>query len=412
MLSRLKELILSVPAATCAWGNFRRHQLQKGYIGRREKFFAQAEQSGVLYREKSIAREIKTRLSNRGYTPKLRQPGGVHTFACIPQFSWHPHLLPDLRELGEVTLFDYGSLGYRDQEFQHTGRRGIERRKEMTSQMYEAFRKAHSTRPVDWILCYGGGQDTSASIIRRITQEFGVPTANMTFDDKHGWDGSSVGEHCSGARDITREFDLFATSARVACEWHIVAGGRPIYMPEGVDVGHFHPMMLEPDIPVSFVGAAYGFRPLVARDLRRFAIPLQAFGKGWKGERWIHDNVVIFNRSQINLGMGGIGYEEWLTNVKGRDFEIPGTGGGVYITSFNPDLAQHFEIGKEIVCYSNREEMVELIRYYLKRPDEARAIAARARARCVREHRWLHRYQHMLALLGVLSDPVVEVPVS
>jgi spore maturation protein CgeB len=113
--------------------------------------------------------------------------------------------------------------------------------------------------------------------------------------------------------------------------------------------------------------------------------------------------VEIFNRSVINLGMGGIEYSEELTNVKGRDFDIPGTGGGVYLTTFNPDLAQHFVIGEEILCYRNRDEMVELIRYYLDRPDEAAAIAARARARALREHRWLHRYQTMLEILGVLG---------
>jgi len=118
----------------------------------------------------------------------------------------------------------------------------------------------------------------------------------------------------------------------------------------------------------------------------------------------VADVVEIFNRSCINLGMGGIGYSERLTNLKARDFEIPGTGGGVYVTSFNPDLAQHFIIGEEILCYRNREEMLELIRYYLARPDEAREIARRGRERCLREHRWLHRYQRVCKILGILAE--------
>jgi spore maturation protein CgeB len=120
---------------------------------------------------------------------------------------------------------------------------------------------------------------------------------------------------------------------------------------------------------------------------------------------WGDEQVEIINRSRINLGMGGIGYSEELTNVKTRDFEIPGTGGGVYLTSFNPDLALHFEIGREIVCYRNADEMVELIRYYLAHEEEARAIALRGRQRCLAEHRWLHRYQRMAEILGILSPP-------
>ena len=111
----------------------------------------------------------------------------------------------------------------------------------------------------------------------------------------------------------------------------------------------------------------------------------------------------MINRSVINLGMGGIEYSESLTNVKTRDFEIPATGGGVYLTSFNPDLAQHFVIGEEILCYRNRDEMIELIRYYLDRPAEAEAIARRGRERSLREHRWLHRYEAMLRIIGVLE---------
>jgi spore maturation protein CgeB len=77
-------------------------------------------------------------------------------------------------------------------------------------------------------------------------------------------------------------------------------------------------------------------------------------------------------------------------------------GGGVYLTSFNSDLAQHFIIGEEILCYRTREEMIELIRYYLDRPDKARAISRRGREHCLTEHRWLHRYQRICRILGIL----------
>jgi spore maturation protein CgeB len=106
----------------------------------------------------------------------------------------------------------------------------------------------------------------------------------------------------------------------------------------------------------------------------------------------------------INLGMGGIGYCEELTNVKARDFEVPASGGGMYLTSYNPELAEYFELGKEIVCYRGLDEAIELLRYYLGRPEECRAISDRARARCLREHRWLHRYRDILRLLGVLKQ--------
>jgi spore maturation protein CgeB len=183
----------------------------------------------------------------------------------------------------------------------------------------------------------------------------------------------------------------------------MLEGGRPLYLPEGFDASAYGPRQVEADLPVSFVGAAYGFRPDAAAFLAAHGVPLRCFGAGWAaGEA--ADIVDIFNRSAINLGMGGVEYSEELTNVKGRDFEVTGTGGGVYLTSFNADLAQHFDVGSEILCYRSRDEMLELIRYYLARPEEGRAIARRARERSVREHRWLHRYETMLRVFGILED--------
>ena len=383
---------------------YRSNCLYSQYRSRRESYNKYSAANGLIYEEAIVSEEIKNRIITRGYTPKTKEIGEIHTFACIPQFSWHSQLLPDLSDLGPVTLFDYCSHGFRHDEFAFNGNRGYARRKQMLDVLWASFQSAHESRPIDWLLCYGGGQEISAELIRRITESYGIPTANMTFDDKHGWVGPNVGEHRTGAADITAEFDLFATSARVACEWHMVEGGRPIYMPEGVDINHYKPSGVKTDIPVSFVGGAYGFRPRIVRDLNRYGVDVKTYGDGWKNSGWIKSSVDIFNRSIINIGMGGIGYAERLTNVKGRDFEIPGTGGGVYLTSFNADLAQHFIIGSEILCYHSLDELIELIRYYLARPDEAAAIAYNARERCVKEHRWIHRYKKMLSILGVLRE--------
>jgi spore maturation protein CgeB len=211
-----------------------------------------------------------------------------------------------------------------------------------------------------------------------------------------------------GQVELAPVFDLSWTSARVACEWYLVEGGRPFYMPEGFDASAFEPRAVSQDIPVSFIGAGYGYRIDVVDHLRGHGIDVRVFGNGWQGAQWADDVVDIINRSIINLGMGGIGYSETLTNVKARDFEVPGTGGGMYLTSFNADLAMHLSVGDEIVCYSNRDELVELTRYFLNHRDEARVIAQRGRARCLAEHRWLNRYVRVCVALGILDSAPAE----
>jgi hypothetical protein len=393
------------------WTLYRCRQLHAEYTRRREHYAQLAAQQELVYRETEVVSAIRQRLTARGYTPSRRRMGEVHTFACVPLFGWHEHLLPDLYELGPVTHFDYTALGFEVEELARTDRHGIARRREMVKLIVPALREAHRQRPVDWVFCYGGGQDTSPQVIRQITDELGIPTVNMSLDDKQGWAGPWNDECRTGAVDITAVFDMFMTSARVACEWHMVEGGRPIYMPEGFSKVSYRPMLVTQDIPVSFIGAAYGFRMSAIGFLRRHGVDVHTFGPRWGTQAvWGDDQVRVINRSLINLGMGGIEYSESLTNVKTRDFEIPGTGGGVYLTSFNPDLAQHFRAGEEILCYRNRDEMLELVRYYLARPEEACAIARRGRERCLQEHRWLHRYQKSLQVLGVLEEETLAVP--
>jgi spore maturation protein CgeB len=401
----LKDDVARLPVLQNAWGTLRRWQLQGEYASRREYYAKLARQQGFVYREADVTTAIRSRLANRGYAPTVRGMGEVHTFAFIPRLGWHSALYPDLEELGPVTEFDYAEHGYGPEEFLRRDRRAAERRREMNDSFLSALREAHKRRPVDWVFVYASGLEVRAQLIRAIVDELGIPVVNMCLDDKQSWTGPMLeGQHL-GQVDIAAAFDLCWTSARVACEWYLTENARPIYMPEGFDISTYKPMDVKQDIPISFIGGAYGFRPSIIRYLKRHQIPIQVFGTGWHTRSvWGEEQVGIINRSVINLGMGGIGYSESLTNVKTRDFEIPGVGGGVYLTSFNPDLAQHFNIGQEILCYRNREEMLELTRYYLSRPEEARAIALRGRERCLAEHRWLHRYRRVCEILGVLAE--------
>jgi hypothetical protein len=400
--ARFKRLFLEQPFLRKGWGAIRSRQLLRDYQARREHYCRLAREQNLVYRESSSIAAIRARLEERHYRPTPRKLGEVHTFAFVPDLGWHRELLTDLRDLGPLTLFDYVSMGFSWDAFWKADRAGLAQRRAMNELVLPALRQAHATRPVDWVLVYASGLEIAAGTIGRITAELGIPTVNLCLDDKQSWTGPFMGDHHAGQIGLAPAFDLSWTSARVACEWYLVEGGRPIFMPEGFNAAVYQPRQIAPDIPVSFIGGAYGYRPAVVNYLVSHGVPLQTFGTGWPNSDWVEDIVGIINRSRINLGMGGIGYSELVTNVKGRDFEIPGTGGGVYLTSFNPDLALSFRVGEEILCYSSRDEMLELIRYYLTHPEEARAIAAQGRARCLREHRWLHRYRKILDILGVL----------
>ena len=398
----MKDAILASPVGR-VWAEMRKRQFHDAYRRRREDYARRAEAQGLRYdREQSVV-AIRKRIADRGWTVTPRRTGEIHTFCFLPLYSWHPDLLQELQRLGPVTHFDYQTRGYQWADFFYGGEKGREARRRMNAEVMPALRAAHKERPVDLVYVYANGLEIAASTIRAITEELGIPTVNMCLDDKNSWEAQHMGDHRAGQVDIGSSFDLSWTSARVACEWYLVEGARPIYLPEGFNPNVYAPTGVAKDIPISFLGAAYGFRRSMAAYLKRHGVPLRTFGHGWSGDSYAKSPADVFNRSIINLGNGGISYSDILTNVKGRDFDVPGTGGGMYLTSYNADLAQHFVLGEEIVCYSSRDEMLELIRHYLKHTDEAEAIARRARDRSLREHQWLHRFETICRIVGILE---------
>ncbi|WP_242360387.1 glycosyltransferase [Anaeromyxobacter sp. SG17] len=310
-------------------------------------------------------------------------------------------MVPELRELGPVTLFDFAG----DRHVSRHGRRGWERRRiDVNDELFDRVAVEHRVHGIDWVFIYTEGTHLLRRTLRHIRRELGVPTVLMSLDDKQSWELGVVGDQDRGLIDIAGEVDLYWTSARDCIPWVRAVGGRPHYMPEGCDPHFYRPVAVPKRYDVAFVGAAYGFRPRFIQRLRAAGLDVTVFGPGWRKDSCLSelDMVRVVNESRVVLGHGGIGYSETLRNVKGRDFDFPAVGGGVYITTHNPDLALHFEEGREILFYRSDRELLERVQWVLSNDREARHVAERARARCVREHRWMHRFAEALGILGIL----------
>ena len=61
----------------------------------------------------------------------------------------------------------------------------------------------------------------------------------------------------------------------------------------------------------------------------------------------------------------------------------------------------YFEIGNEVVVFSDAADLLDKIRYYLAHEDERRRIATLGHARCLREHTWDHRLQAIFDHTGL-----------
>ncbi len=117
--------------------------------------------------------------------------------------------------------------------------------------------------------------------------------------------------------------------------------------------------------------------------------------------------IQLYSRSKINLGFSSVGDThktgERIVQVRLRDFEIP-MSGGFYMVEYMEELEEFFEIGKEIVCYSGVEDLIQKIRYYLAHDEEREAIRHAGYARCQRDHTWHRRFEMSFAQMNLRTN--------
>ncbi len=114
------------------------------------------------------------------------------------------------------------------------------------------------------------------------------------------------------------------------------------------------------------------------------------------GEVWGMDMYRTLARSRITLNRHINVAENNANNM--RLFEATGVG-ALLLTDRKDNLHELFEIGKEVVAYSSKEEAAELVRHYLKHPQEAEKIAKAGQARTLREHTYAQRMQELVPIL-------------
>ena len=254
----------------------------------------------------------------------------------------------------------------------------------------------------DVIFTYVSGELVEPAALQEIRCH-GVPLVNLALNDKEHFVGKIHSGRAFGARDICRYFDLNWTSTEDAVIKYCVEGARPIYLPEGANPQIHKPYDIEKTIDVSFVGQCYGNRATVISELQNRGVAVKAYGIGWPdGPLPTEEMVKMYSRSKINLGFGGVSGLRDTFSLKGRDFEIP-MSGGLYLTEDHPELSIAFRPDEEILTYSGIDDLVYKIEYYLANPAVAEAIRKKGHERSLREHTWEMRFAKIFHITGILQ---------
>ena len=169
------------------------------------------------------------------------------------------------------------------------------------------------------------------------------------------------------------------------------------------------------DIDFSFVGGISNHHKSAIKTLDYLVSnhDLQVYGYGAKklpinssirknhfGEKWGLDMYEILSRTKISFNRH---IDVSLNNANNmRLYEATGMG-SLLITDQKDNLNQLFEIDKEIVTYSCKEEALEKVKYLLKNPQKASEIAHAGQKRTLKDHTYEIRMRELLEILKKYS---------
>ena len=373
-----------------AWNNRRRLEKERDFY-----------EAGFRDRGLGVPGEAAIRDAMRRRFPAIppKPKGTIRTLAVWHNYNWETDALkPSLERFGPVRLYDWF------EEFDHSRR---DWRDAIKPRMNRALvdlvgRWCREERP-DILFTYLSGELVYPQTVEAL-RSHGVPIVNLALNDKEHFVGKIRGGQAMGMRDICRYFDLCWTSTEDALVKYCVEGAIPLYLPEGANPDVHRPYDVEREFDVSFVGQCYGNRPAVIERLKQAGIRVEAFGFGWpNGPLATEEMVKMYSRSRINLGFGGVAGHDDTYCLKGRDFEIP-MSGGLYVTEPCAELERFFRPGEEVVTYEGFDDLVGKIRHLLAHPEEAERIRRAGYERARSEHTWEMRFETVFGLMGLLEE--------
>lgn len=190
---------------------------------------------------------------------------------------------------------------------------------------------------------------------------------------------------------------------------------------------------------VTFVGRAHSTRRKVLGQLAARGLDVECWGRGWNRGRVGDDDMLsVFSGSKVNLnfaessvvagwkpfvkiflkrradgslrmnslpemlGSLSFGRQGARSQIKGRNFEIPGTG-GFLLTQYVDGLEEYYRLDEEVVVFRSVDELVEKAKYYLMHDAEREAIRSAGYARTIQEHTYEQRFNQIFRTIGLIT---------
>lgn len=367
---------------------------------------------------------------------------------------WRDNLYLPLVDLGhDVIEFDYDlePLIARA-DFNLPGNRQFinEHRPFAEEELLRQIKAAHNKEPVQLFFSYFYSSCVRPEVIREI-RAMGITTINWYCNASY---------QIELVRDIAPAYNYCLVPEKFRLDDYKRLGANPIYCQEAANPNVYRPRDVSRDLDVIFIGARYADRPLYLSRLVEAGVSVRVWGHGWNshpgqttlarklmqrrdwltkpkkwraGARYLRrellppppakaerelslppamcgaplsdeEMIMAYSRGKISLGFSTVGEthldRKRITQVRLRDFEAPMCG-AFYMVEYLPELEEFFEVGREIICYTNPNDLVEKCKYYLEHEAEREQIRLAGHRRAVNEHSWHKRFETVFRQIGL-----------
>lgn len=274
----------------------------------------------------------------------------------------------------------------------------------------------------DFMFCVLSNDEFYKDTIKYISEKTNTVTFNWFCDDN--WRFENYSQFWAPC------FNFVSTTSEEAYEEYKKIGYDNVILTQWA-CNHFYykKLNLIKKYDVTFIGLPHGNRREWVKNIINSGINLKYWGYRWKeiptniffkgfwyfpkrikflkkfyektisnilnSTRISQEEVIkVFNQSRINLNFTLTSNKETI-ELKGRNFEIPGCG-SFLLTGYAPHLEDYYEIGKEVVCFDDIEDLKTKIKYYLKNEEEREKIALAGYLRTINEHTYEKRFNAIL----------------
>jgi len=143
-------------------------------------------------------------------------------------------------------------------------------------------------------------------------------------------------------------------------------------------------------IDLLFLGRPYNEyrRNILDKLSQKYKVKIVTDSYGFKASEIIAKSKIIF----------GVGYSSNDTGYSNRIYNTLAAG-GCYLTQYVNNIEREFDIGEDIVCWNNIDDIFEKVEYLLKSDDYREYISNNGYCKVINQHQYKHKCHRLLNII-------------